>query len=708
MADQNRKMNRRAVFEPYDMDTAIGTNNSGILMFSPYLEDIDRVDSVISGDISGGSEAPVYNAQDSVVWNNIRDAFREELRAMYRSLRASNAWSYNEIEQRFENHQAAWPEAIYNEDAWVKYIYPLIEAVTIDEETGLPIKTDRYLTMLQGSKEEQRKWWLYNRFRYLDSKYHTGNATTNSIDIRLFNEGTLHIKAAVPLYLGVSFGLGSVPILKRTPAGNTADFPYVAPTGVTEMETSIWSANLITDVGDLSGFYPNECNFAKAVLLKRLKIGDATAGYSNANLRTLDVQNCQLLEHIDCRNCPQLAITVNLENSSRLVEAYFDGTAVTGVDLADGCVIERLHLPSTITALTLLNLTKLTEFQIPSYSNISRLMLSNIDSAVVNPVTVLNAIPANSQVNIQGLYLELANAQAISDFFDLLDTMTGVTREKSSVTGEWIYHEEAKAVISGEVHTDSLTGAQIEAFSSRYPYVRATADHTTTELKYYTWDGSELLYTETITDGANGTYAGTPSRASDAQYIYTFGGWSFNQNGSPDPAAIQNVSTNRSVYAAYNTTVQVYTVTWKNIDNSVLETDTNVPYGTTPTYDGETPTSDGQDSTGWTPPVGPITGDTVYTAAYLPIYTISFVRDENDGGGTLYTTTTLEGYTPVYGGATPTTTQGNPPDLVFQGWEPTLGPVYADTTYTARFLDARSIVLQFLSRTLREYNDDPT
>ena len=25
--------------------------------------------------------------------------------------------------------------------------------------------------MLQGSKAEQRKWWLYNRFRYIDSKY---------------------------------------------------------------------------------------------------------------------------------------------------------------------------------------------------------------------------------------------------------------------------------------------------------------------------------------------------------------------------------------------------------------------------------------------------------------------------------------------------------------------------------------------------------
>ena len=36
-----------------------------------------------------------------------------------------------------------------------------------------------------------------------------------------------------------------------------------------------------------------------------------------------------------------------------------------------------------------------------------------------------------------------------------------------------------------------------------------------------------------------------------------------------------------------------YTITWKNWDGSVLETDTNVKEGTTPTYDGVTPTRPG-------------------------------------------------------------------------------------------------------------------
>lgn len=703
MADENRKMNRRVVFEPYDMDTANGTNNSGVLMFSPYLEDIDRVSSVISGGDSGGSEAPVYNAQDSVLWCNMRDAFKAEMMAMYRTLRANGIWSYDEVEQRFENHQSIWPEAIFNEDSWVKYIIPLVDPVTIDEDTGKPIRTDRYLTMLQGSKEEQRKWWLYNRFRYLDSKYDTGNATANTINIRFFNEGVLRIKAAIPMYIAVSFGGGTTPILKRTEVGTASEFPYVAPTGVTEMETWIHSANLITDVGDLSQFYPNECDFSKAVLLKRLKIGDETEGYSNTNLVTLDVRNCQLLEYIDCRNCPRLGITVNLENSPRLVEAYFDGTIITGVDLADGCVIEKLHLPATVTALTLLNLKKLNEFVLPDYSNISRLMLSNIDASVVNPVTILNAIPARSQVNIQGLYLTFASLSEIEDFYDLLDTMTGVTRERSSTTGEWVYHDEENAIVSGEVHTGTLTGEQIDALMARYPYIRVTADHLSTELKYYNYDGTTLLYTETILDSGDGSWNGTPTRTADAQYTYTFAGWSLYQDGSADTNATKNVNRNRSVYAVYTKTVNTYTVTWKNADGTVLETDNSVPYGTVPTYDGATPTQDGIESTGWVPEVGPVTGNAVYTATYIPHYTATFVTSADDGGQTLWSGRFAENTTPVYGGSTPTTTQGDSTEFEFIGWEPALGPITENTTYTAQFQDMRALTIQFLARTMKEY-----
>ena len=65
-------MNKKIVFLPYDMDTAIGINNEGSLVFSYNLEDIDQTE--------GGAD--IYNGQQSVLWKNLREMFPEELRAI--------------------------------------------------------------------------------------------------------------------------------------------------------------------------------------------------------------------------------------------------------------------------------------------------------------------------------------------------------------------------------------------------------------------------------------------------------------------------------------------------------------------------------------------------------------------------------------------------------------------------------------------------
>jgi hypothetical protein len=52
-------------------------------------------------------------------------------------------------------------------------------------------KDSQYLPMLLGKKEMQRKWWLYNRFRFLDSKYITGNSMDTRIMIRAKSKGNV-------------------------------------------------------------------------------------------------------------------------------------------------------------------------------------------------------------------------------------------------------------------------------------------------------------------------------------------------------------------------------------------------------------------------------------------------------------------------------------------------------------------------------------
>jgi len=77
-----------------------------------------------------------------------------------------------------------------------------------------------------------------------------------------------------------------------------------------------------------------------------------------------------------------------------------------------------------------------------------------------------------------------------------------------------------------------------------------------------------------------------------------------------------------------------YTVTWKNYDGTVLETDTDVAEGATPTYDGATPTKPEDDEytyafSGWTPTVATVTSDATYTAAF----TATEKTNDGESGG---------------------------------------------------------------------------
>ena len=126
----------------------------------------------------------------------------------------------------------------------------------------------------------------------------TGSAETSFIEMRLFNSGTLTVTPSQDMFVAVRFGRGSTTNRVRTTAGTPVSFQYTfnqnwdtgnTDTVVTEMESTIFSADLISDVGDLSVFYGNEFDFSKATKLRRLKIGDSSPSYSNANLKVLNV-----------------------------------------------------------------------------------------------------------------------------------------------------------------------------------------------------------------------------------------------------------------------------------------------------------------------------------------------------------------------------------------------------------------------------------
>ena len=613
---------------PYDFDTAIGIDNEGKLVFGYELEDIDTIES----------GADVFNGQKSVLWVNLRETYFDELASMYQDLRSSGALSYEKIEQMFEDHQSKWPETLFNEDSYFKYIKPFID-------DGAD-----YLEMLQGSKAEQRKWWLYNRFRYIDSKYNAGDSLTDVITIRGYAKSNITIIPYADIYPTVKYGSY---LVQERGKRNTSSILVCPLSNVNDTEIYIYSASQLASIGDLSGLKPGLVDISKATRLQELKVGDGSSSYTNGNLTSLSMGNNVLLKKIDVRNCPSLTSAIDISGCSNIEEVYFEGSGITALQLPNGGILKVLHLPETVTNLTILNQTMIREFEIDSYDNLTTIRLENV-SSVIDPIDILHRIPAGSRVRIIGFSISVNSITEVKDFVDYLNTMRGLSETGQNMD---------KAQVQGTIHVPTITGKILGEYQKNYPNITLTYDHIESKIYYYNYDGSQLLYTENVNDEADGTYSETFDREETAQYYFEFGGWSLDEDGNPDPNSTKKITVERTVYAAYFKTLRSYQVLWQNYDGSTLEIDNNVYYGTTPEYNGPTPQNySGQYSSGWVPSIDIVTGDITYVAEYLPEYLVWFYN----GSELLQTSTVVMYQSAVYLGEDPIDPSGEGADFI--GW----------------------------------------
>ena len=134
-------------------------------------------------------------------------------------------------------------------------------------------------------------------------------------------------------------------------------------------------------------------------------------------------------------------------------------------------------------------------------------------------------------------------------------------------------------------------------------------------IKFVNEDGTELQSSE-VAYGETPVYTGeTPTKAADAQYTYTFAGW------SPEIVSV----TGEAIYTAQYELIPVktYTVTFVDWDGTVLKTET-VEEGKSATAPAD-PTREGYTFTGWDKAFDNVTSDLTVTATYenIPLYRIT-------------------------------------------------------------------------------------
>ena len=576
------------IWFPYDMDTAIGINNEGKLVYSYNLEDTDIEPGTV--------DQSIFNGKNPVFWDNFRACFFGEIKAMYKTLRAAvdpdtskEIFSYEEIEKRFEDHQNTWPAAVFNEDAYYKYVIPFLGG---NPDLGIEAYGPA-LTMCLGAKTEQRKWWLYNRFRFLDSKYEAGLATKLQISFRAYAVGDIYVTPYYDIYIKALFGK-TLEFYQRGYKNHRTLVPVQLEKEGSEFhdtEVFINSADQIMKIEGLANAKPDTVEIMNAINLQELDLA-AEANDPNYNLKELTFGSNTLLRIVKVTNCPNLTQDIKMPNCVSLKEVYFDGTCITGITLPpDGGLLEVLSLPNTIKGLKILGQKELRVLNIEGLltgTQLTSVRLEQVsDYTWERAMTILRHMAPvtgtlKNNVRLIGFNYNFANVQDFEDFITLLDSLAGLDSNDNSMVVAQIA---GTANVTGTIPYEEVIDIQRPASGAedpgRYPNLRILCKVLKT-VKFYNYDGTQLLDTQTsdtVTDVPGSvTYQGAalPVHADTATVHYTWDGWSLEPNGELVFTQLTEltdiIDKSYNLYAHFHET-PIYTVKFWNYDGTeILDT----------------------------------------------------------------------------------------------------------------------------------------
>lgn len=495
---------------PYDFDTGIGTNNQGKNVYDYHWE---------SSDVKGPDGSDIFGGQHSKLWVALRQTHTAELENTYKTM--YNYINYTTVESLFSKNQSIWSETITNEDMIVKYI-----------DWGAAEGYD----MLLGLKDMQRKWWLYNRFKYFNSKYATERGS-DKINMRIHvNNARIPVQVYADSYVSLTVGLdASTPQANiRVLRGQTGylnvgseDAGAVDSSGI---ETSISPASSLKSVMNLSTFNLSSANFSNALRLQSLQIG--TYNKANPNTRfsnfIMDPKDDKgnsltpLLRHLDLRNCSALKNDLGLSTCLFLNRVYLAGTSLTNVSLPNGGVLQTIQYPETIQSIIIQNQPYLKNLiighELPedeiaieeigitetfketdnNYSQISTIYLNNIGENI-NTLEIIRQIPNDSYVFMNNVNWQISGEDFSENIWPKINNMKGF--EGTQISNEKLADIRGKLKLTSNL-TGSLTLLEV---ANRFPFLSIVLIDAQGEHPYYTVNfynfTNELIETQIVAEG---------------------------------------------------------------------------------------------------------------------------------------------------------------------------------------------------------------
>ena len=650
----------------YDNDTAEGNDNSGGLTFTYGLEDTDTV----------GTQW-VFNAHDSVLWCNLRDAFPDELSAMFVDRESAGAWDAYRILDKFSAYQGARPEASVVEDMRGKYLMPYVN-------NGQA----RYLGIMLGDKSDQRRQFEIYQERYMAAKYRGSVATSDRITLRANTpEGMIvpsdgDINDVVPYadtYLRIRYGNAGEVVI-RAKKGQPYDIDCPADT-LSDLETYLYGGSMISSIGSLATLYTKLFQTSYDVAgrttpifkLQQIILGSPVDGYQNTNFGlgegiALDISKATFTEILDLRGLVSYSNSLELDALTSLRELYTTNSGITGAIIARGAPLETAIL-NPMRLLFARDLTRLRTFSM-SGENLQRLWVEN--SPAIDTLALVRSADNLAYVRLTDVDWRLDEASTLMR----LSSLRGLDENGA---------ESDAPVIRGRAHISTISGADLEYLRDAFPQLDITYDNLSYTITFITGSGT---YTKICNAGEiPDTSDINTSKAADAQYTYTFIGWD---------RAIVAADSDTTYTAQYSTTVNKYTITFITAKGNVVKT---VAYGDMPDTTGIDTSKNATAQyiytfTGWAPQISAVTGDATYTAQYsqtVKQYLIMFVVGDEE-----YSKMYDYGATPSladFEGATTDRESTAQYTYTFIGWDIPIVSVTGEAVYTAQY-----------EKTLRSYD----
>ena len=238
------------------------------------------------------------------------------------------------------------------------------------------------------------------------------------------------------------------------------------------------------------------------------------------------------------------------------------------------------------------------------------------------------------------------------------------------------------SIINGEAYEGPISSDLTEAFTEASTMFYGNAS----VVKYYNWDGTVLLKTESVVNGRDARYEVPHSRQDTPQYSYSFIGWAASPNAvSADANILRNITENIDVYEVYSQAIKSYPVRFYS--GSTIIQQSMCQYGSYASYDAADPSSN------------PVTEATEYHALFSVTATIYYFSQ--DGRTLLDTETVIDGAAPikVFTHSKASTAQY---DYTYEGWSDTADSETAVNGILDNVLVSKNVYEAF-SKTVRNY-----